>query len=72
MTVSEIIKSLGGPTSVARAISVRPQAVSLWAINEQIPLERVPQLLQLARERGLPWRASDLRSDYDWQAVCCG
>ena len=66
----EIIQSLGGPTEVARYFGVRSQAVSLWCAAGQVPLDRVPGLLRLARERGVALSASDLRDDVDWQAVC--
>lgn len=70
MTVSEIIKYLGGPAAVSRQLGVRSQAISLWSIKNQIPLERVPALLQVARDRGVVLSAADLRPDYQWQAVC--
>lgn len=66
----EIIQSLGGPTEVARQLGVRSQAVSLWCAAGRIPLERVPALLRIASERGVQLRAQDIRSDFDWAAVC--
>lgn len=71
MTVKEIITQLGGPVAVGRALSVRPQAVSLWCAADRIPLERVPALLRMAQGQELKLTASDLRGDVDWEAVCC-
>lgn len=62
---------LGGPAALGRALDVRPQAVSLWASNDRIPLDRVPALLRLADKLGVALRATDVRSDVDWEAVCC-
>lgn len=67
-----IITLLGGPAVVGRALGIRPQAVSLWLRKGRVPLDRVPALLALAAERGLAMTAADLRSDFDWDAVCCG
>lgn len=66
MTVREIIQTLGGPAAIGRRIGVRGQAVSLWAINDRIPADRVPELERLARELDLPVRAEDMRPDIDW------
>jgi DNA-binding transcriptional regulator YdaS (Cro superfamily) len=71
VNVKDIIQSLGGPTAVGRRLDVRPQAVSLWVTNEQIPLERVPALLRMATELQMAISPEDLRGDYDWAAVCC-
>lgn len=71
MNVKEIIAALGGPTAIARRLGVRSQAVSLWAISDRIPLERVPELLRMAAELGVALNPEDLRADYDWAAVCC-
>lgn len=72
MSTIDIITALGGPAEVGRALGIRSQAVSLWLRRGKIPLDRVPALLQLAGELGLEMTARDIRSDFDWQAVCCG
>ena len=66
MELKQLITDLGGPSAVARAIGVRPQAVSLWIIAGKAPLERVPDLLSLAEKKGLALTAHDLRPDYAW------
>lgn len=71
MKVREFIQALGGRTAVSQRLGVRPQAISLWLSNEQIPLERVPALLRMAADQRVPVNAEDLRGDYDWAAVCC-
>ena len=68
--MKEIIKSLGGPVAVARALGVRSQAVSLWSTSGRVPVDRVPALLRLAQQRGVALTASDLCNDIDWAAVC--
>lgn len=70
MDARVIVQNLGGPVAVGRHLGVRPQAVSLWATHDRIPLERVPALLDLARQLGLPMRAQDIRDDFDWASVC--
>lgn len=56
---------------MSQRLGVRPQAISLWLSNGQIPLERVPALLRMAADRQVAVNAEDLRGDYDWAAVCC-
>lgn len=70
LRMREIIQSLGGPAEVGRHLGVRSQAVSLWGSTGRIPVERVPALLRLAKERGIELTAWDLRNDIDWAAVC--
>lgn len=69
MTTKEIIKTLGGPALVAGRIGIRPQAVSLWAIKDQIPAQRVPELERIAKSLGKPIRAEDMRPDIDWSVL---
>lgn len=69
MTAQDIIKSLGGPTTVARHLGVRSQAVSLWTSKNRIPAERVPALEALARELGADARAEAMRPDVDWAVL---
>lgn len=47
MTVLDIIHGAGGVCSVARALGVRPQAVSNWAARNLVPPRRVPALARL-------------------------
>lgn len=68
-SLKEIIQALGGPSAVGRRLGVRPQAVSLWVVNDRIPADRVPELERLARELGVPVRAEQLRSDIDWSVL---
>lgn len=68
-TARDIIQSLGGPTTVARRLGVRPQAVSLWSLKNRIPAERVPALEAFAREVGANARAEAMRPDLDWAVL---
>lgn len=61
-----MIVALGGPAAVARRCGVRSQAVSLWAIKNRIPADRVPDLEAMAREIGVAVRAEDMRPDVRW------
>lgn len=70
MNIKTILQALGGPAAVGRRLGVRSQAVSLWAIKGRVPADRVPALLRLARERGVPLAPEQLRGDIDWRAVC--
>lgn len=72
MNTKDIIAALGGPAEVGRALGIRGQAVSLWLRKGRVPLERVPELIALGAQRGVPLTARDLRSDFAWDAVCCG
>lgn len=65
----DIIKSLGGPAAVGRRLGVRSQAVSLWALKNRIPAERVPALEAYAREVGADARAEAMRPDVDWAVL---
>lgn len=66
MTVREIIQTLGGPAAIGRRLGCRSQAVSQWSMHNRIPVARVFELELLARERGLPMRAEDMRPDVPW------
>lgn len=69
MTIKEILTRLGGPAAIARHLGVTSQAVSLWAIKQRIPADRVPALEALARAAGLPIRAEHMRPDIEWSAL---
>jgi len=66
MSVSEIIRQLGGPVSLGRHLGIRSQAVSLWVRNNRIPAERVPELERIARDAGVDVRAEQMRPDVNW------
>ncbi len=66
MSVSEIIRKLGGPVHLGRHLGIRSQAVSLWVRNNRIPAERVPDLERIARDMGVDVRAEDMRPDVSW------
>ena len=51
MTAADIIKRLGGVSSVAREIGVPLTTVSSWGRWNQIPQWRQPKLLELAIAR---------------------
>lgn len=55
MTVSELIKRLGGTGEVATQIGVKPPAVSQWIEKGEIPPRRVFAVWQLARAKGVDW-----------------
>lgn len=69
MTAKDIIQALGGPAAIAKRLGVRPQAVSIWAMKNRIPADRVPELERIARERGAPVRAEHMRNDIDWSVL---
>lgn len=66
---TEIIRDLGGPSTVAKCLGVSPQAVSLWGACGRIPADRVPAMEGLARQRGLPVRAEHMRPDIPWHVL---
>lgn len=67
METKDIIADLGGPVAVGRHLGISSQAVSLW---DRIPLERVPALLDMAKDLGKPLTAQQMRPDYPWADVC--
>ena len=69
MTLPEIIQRLGGPAAIGRHLDIRGQAISHWLRKDQVPIDRVPSLLRLAKQKRLRLRADDLRPDIDWEAV---
>lgn len=69
MKIDILLKSLGGPVAIGHALGCKPQAVSQWASKRLVPLARVPQLVGLAREKGLTILPEDIRSDIDWSAL---
>ena len=69
MSVSDIVKQLGGPVSVGRHLHIRSQAVSQWIRKNRIPAERVPELIRFGRERGVELRAEQMRPDIDWSVL---
>ena len=69
MKTKDIITLLGGTCKIARLLGVKSQAVSLWIRANSIPLKRIPSLEKIAKEKGLPIRAEDMRPDMDWQIL---
>jgi DNA-binding transcriptional regulator YdaS (Cro superfamily) len=69
MSVAEIIRELGGPSKVGRALNIRSQAVSLWIRAGRIPVGRVIELDSIARELGSSLRAEHMRPDVNWSAL---
>ena len=70
MKTQTIIAALGGPSAVGEALGVTPQAISIWLSKDRIPLERVDELLHVARDKGVNLKATDIRDDFDWKVVC--
>ena len=70
MKPAEIITKLGGPTAVGEALGVTPQAISIWLAKGRIPLERVDEVLHVARDKGIKLKATDIRDDFDWAVIC--
>jgi DNA-binding transcriptional regulator YdaS (Cro superfamily) len=69
MTVEQIIRSLGGPAVVGRYLGIRGQAVSHWIRLGQVPVDRVPGVLRLAKKQRVQLRAEQVRPDIDWAAL---
>jgi DNA-binding transcriptional regulator YdaS (Cro superfamily) len=69
MTMKQTFAALGGPTKIGNALGIRPQAVSLWVIRNQIPFERIPSLISIGKSQGIELSPDDLRSDVDWGAL---
>jgi len=69
VNTQELIQRLGGPTKIGRFFNIRPQAVSLWASKERIPVKRLPAMVRMAKELGFELNPEDIRSDIDWAAL---
>jgi DNA-binding transcriptional regulator YdaS (Cro superfamily) len=69
MNLPEIIRQLGGPAEIGRHLGIRGQAISHWLRKDQVPIDRVPSLLRLAKKKRFGLRADELRPDIDWAAV---
>lgn len=54
------IFTFGGPQALAKAVGVTHSAVCQWKTRGQIPVKRCPEILAVARTRGLDINASDL------------
>ena len=65
MNEQQILSKLGGPSQIGRFLGVKPQAVSGWK-SRGIPMERIPSLLLMAKEKGLNIGPEALRPDLDW------
>jgi DNA-binding transcriptional regulator YdaS (Cro superfamily) len=61
---SHIIDMLGGPAALAKALNVKPSAVSNWKLDGRgIPFKFRPAIARLAAERAI-----NLPADY-WQGM---
>lgn len=60
MTVSDLVRLLGGTHATARAFFTSPQAVSNWKRRQRLPAARQLQALQIARKRRLRIDAATL------------
>ena len=69
MKTKDVITLLGGTSKIGKAMGISSQAVSLWIRTNSIPLRRIPSLERLAKQKGLPIRAEDMRPDIDWAAL---
>lgn len=64
-----LIRRLGGGVKVGKALGIRSQAISHWMAKNCIPVERLPTLIRMAKEKGIPVDPKELRSDIDWEAL---
>lgn len=69
MKTKDIICLFGGSCKVARLLGVKSQAVSIWIRKNSIPLKRIPSLEKIAKEKGLPIRAENMRPDIEWKIL---
>lgn len=63
----DILHRLGGVVNVAKHLHISHGAVSQWTY---IPMDHVPALVQLSRDRGDPIEAKEMRPDKPWAAIC--
>ena len=68
MTMKQTFAALGGPTKIGNALGIRPQAVSLWVIRNQIPFKRIPSLISIAKSEGIELNPEDLCSDINFDS----
>lgn len=69
MTLKDIIKALGGGSTVAAGIGCGPSAVSNWLSDGAIPKGRWPDLLQLAERNGVSLTLADIRAAHSKEAA---
>lgn len=55
-----IFHVFGGPSSLAKALGISHSAVVQWRSSGRIPSKRCPQILEIARARGLDINSKDL------------
>jgi len=53
MDASAIIRSLGGPIAVSKALGVKPSTATYWGLRNSIPLKYWENLLALAGAKGV-------------------
>jgi DNA-binding transcriptional regulator YdaS (Cro superfamily) len=59
-TVREMIAACGERGALAERLGVTPQAICLWVTNDRLPAGRIPDVLPLLREGGVPAVEADL------------
>lgn len=62
-SVRDLVRALGGPTKVGRALGVTLEAVCNWQAKNAVPHSREIAMWRLAQQAGLDWRppgAADL------------
>jgi hypothetical protein len=59
MTTGDLIRSLGGPTSVAAALGLRVQAVGNWTMRGAIPRRHHLSVWRLATKKRVAWTPPD-------------
>jgi len=62
-TVAELVRRFGGPTALARALGISPNAVSNWTAAGEVPERWHARLLALAVQRKVDWRPPDWPPD---------
>ena len=55
MRVRDLIRELGGPTKVAEACGISPQAVTNWVARDRVAAEHQLTVWRIAMGRGVAW-----------------
>lgn len=61
--LKEVSKACGGQGKLAELLGIKPPAISYWKKQGSIPAERIPKLLEIAREHDVEVTGNDLRPD---------
>jgi len=59
MIIRELIRTLGGPGTVARSLGVSVKRVSMWGARNRVPGPFVPPVWRLAEANNVPWPPLD-------------